>query len=186
MSGGELPIKTDEPYRCTRDCKNDDGSWRGARRAQRGCTRVDLPRVEWDIDLKKLLLEPTRRADIFFGQERKITEDERRRIRRVSSGINPEKIEDPEQGCPAGWYYTRFVNSVFPYLRRRTSSGGRVDNPRFNAAPPVVQRAVLYFEDQQEEAERSDRLLEAERWDRKAKREQAKKKAHPRRGRRRR
>ena len=59
-------------------------------------------------------------------------------------------FEEPSAGCPGGYYRTPFIDSVWPYTRRRTKDGGRVPNPRFDAAPRIVHEAVLALEVEEE------------------------------------
>lgn len=60
--------------------------------------------------------------------------------------------EDPDDGCSGAWYRTAFIDSVDRCARRRTQSGGRIPNPRFDAADDLTQAAVLYLEDEEERA----------------------------------
>lgn len=68
----------------------------------------------------------------------------------------PQKVETPyeppENGCPGAWYRSPFIDSLFPYMRRRTSDGGRVQNPRFDSAHWQTQNAILEFETEEERA----------------------------------
>lgn len=61
-------------------------------------------------------------------------------------------FEPPENGCPGAWYRSPFIDSVWPYMRRRTEAGGRVSNPRFDSADWLVQAAVLLQEVEEERA----------------------------------
>jgi len=69
----------------------------------------------------------------------------------LGRSVNWEQpFEDECQGCPGGWYRTRFIDSLDPYFRRRTGEGARVPNPRFDSADWIIQSAVMYFEGEQE------------------------------------
>ena len=61
-------------------------------------------------------------------------------------------VEDVADGCPGAWYRTAFVDSLDKYLRERTDHGDRVDNPDFTQACWQIQRAVRYFENEEERA----------------------------------
>lgn len=80
-----------------------------------------------------------------------------------------EPVEGPQDGCPAGWARSPFVNSVARYARRRTEGGGRVPNPFFDRAPWQVQEAVLYYEDEQERWHEYKARVDADRWAKKKK-----------------
>lgn len=71
-------------------------------------------------------------------------------------------------GCPGGWYRTAYMDSVAPYVRRRTDGGGRVPNPRFDAAPWQVQAAAMIVELEQERWHAEIRRLVSERAQREA------------------
>lgn len=66
--------------------------------------------------------------------------------------INPRQPpEDPGDGCPGGWYRSRFVASVYPYLRRRTKDGDRVQNLILDRTDDeLMLQWVQYLEEQQE------------------------------------
>jgi hypothetical protein len=115
-----------------------------------GCTRPDLPPITWQIRRRALLTRPKANpinCSIYFGRypdpALEGTED--------LIKVHPEYPHEPTaDGCPGGWYRTAYMDSVFPYLRRRTTAGGRVDNPRFTGAGWQVQAAVMYFEHEEE------------------------------------
>lgn len=70
--------------------------------------------------------------------------------------------EDPDEGCPGGWYRSRFVDSVLPFLRRRDGNGGRVQNLRLDRTDDdLVIDLVAYLEAEQErwEAYRAEASL---------------------------
>lgn len=55
--------------------------------------------------------------------------------------------EEPGEGCPGGWIHTRYVESLLPYLRQRTSTGLHDTNPLVHAdTAPKVLEALRYFE----------------------------------------
>lgn len=59
--------------------------------------------------------------------------------------------EDPAEGCPGGWPRSTFVESVYPYLRRRTSTGNRVQNLMLDRSDDdLLVELVQYAEQQQE------------------------------------
>jgi len=106
-------------------------------RASRGCTRVDLPPVAWDVDVTRLGHYLGRAGDASLGSEAK----------------HDEPGEDPEEGCPGGWRFAQFGYLVSRYGRRRTEHGDRVRNPNFDAIAlenPVLADAVLLFEHEEE------------------------------------
>ena len=120
---------TEDPFDCSQ-CFIDE-KWNDIERASRGCTRTDLPPVEWDID--PILLS--------------------RYVGRRSEFKHDEPGEDIEEGCPGGWRYARFGHSVVPNARRRTETGDRVHLPlydRWCAKDLVMEQAINYFESEQE------------------------------------
>lgn len=77
-----------------------------------------------------------------------------------------EPVEDPRDGCPAGWARSPFADSVARYVRTRTKDGGRVPN-RFLDAPGTpwqVWEAVYYLEYEQDRWERYRDEVDAARW----------------------
>lgn len=106
-------------------------------RASRGCTRIDLPPVTWDVDATRLQHYVGRDPDWSLGKAAKYD----------------EPGEDNEGGCPGGWRFGRFGYLVSRYGRRRTENGDRVRNPNFDRIAdgnPVLADAVQYFEAEQE------------------------------------
>ncbi len=96
-----------------------DGSFSDKSRAARGCTRIDLPRVEWDVSPGVL----TRSGYMGRPPCPGVTLEEGRKI-------NPRQpLERPSDGCPGGWYRSRFVWSLDRYFRLRADGGQRVPNP---------------------------------------------------------
>lgn len=95
----------------------------------RGCTRVDLPPVEWDIDVEEISWH--------FG-----------RHRTADNLTPPEPIED---GCPAGYQHAPMLGSLQRYYRQRTEGGHRVSNPFFDRCEDwLIQSAILYLELEEE------------------------------------
>jgi hypothetical protein len=110
-----------ERFDCETLC-SQKGEWLDHPRAKRGCTRIDLPPAD---------------AQAARGTRIKVA---------------PKyPTEDPDDGCPAGWYRSLFVASLYPYLRRRDSNGNRVTNLMLDRTDDdvIVQLAML-AEDEQE------------------------------------
>lgn len=130
-----------ERFDCSTLCSSR-GEWLDDRRTAYGCTRSDLPPVRWDVQAIRL------RSGGWMGR-RALPADTR-----LQGGIpvNPaEPFEDPLEGCPGGWYRSRFTDSVLAFARRRTEGGGRVSNPFFDRCEDeLVLQLVLYLEHQQE------------------------------------
>jgi hypothetical protein len=65
-----------------------------------------------------------------------------------SRGVIDRPTEDIEnEGCPAGWVRSPFVQSVQRYTRAPTENGGRVSNPLFDRCDDdLVIEAVLELE----------------------------------------
>lgn len=96
-----------------------DGSFQDRPREVRGCTRSDLPRVTWDVSVGALSRSGYMGRPPCPG----VTEEEGRKI-------NPKTpLERPSDGCPGGWYRSRFVLSLDRYFRVRVDGGQRVPNP---------------------------------------------------------
>lgn len=145
-----------ESFNCMRDCQTDQGEWRDDVRRARGCTLGPpyAPHVERKPTAKQLLTPafgspyrgryPDRSVRTIFGHPVSQT---------GHNGISIERLpEDPADGCPGAWYRTPLIDCVDAYARRRTRDGGRVTNPRFDAADWLIQEAVLYLEDEEERA----------------------------------
>lgn len=128
-----------ERFSCRQFCRDGHDE---AERARRGCARIDLEPVRWDVDAKKL------RSGGWMG--RAPLPPTVRRLAGIE--INPEQpFEDPTEGCPASWSRSRFVHSVMPFVRRRAEGGARVPNPFFDRCDDeLVLELVLYLEEQQE------------------------------------
>lgn len=110
----------EEPFDCDTACRrvNGDGRFDDHARAARGCTRIDLPAVEWDVAPNLV-----RRGYMGRHPMPGVREEEGRRI----SWRRP--LERPSNGCPGGWYRSRFVWSLDRYFRIRVEGGQRVPNP---------------------------------------------------------
>lgn len=151
-----------------RDCQNEDGAWNDdARRAKR-CSRIDLPPVDWDVDVRALYSGQLKRGrGIYHGRYPDKTIDDLDGI-----GIGwPEDYppESPDDGCPRGPAMGPFAASVMVYARRRTRDGGRVPN-RFldeQATPWQVWEAVYYLEEEQERWHAYCDEVDRQRWLRK-------------------
>ena len=68
--------------------------------------------------------------------------------------VNPRlPFEDPAEGCPGGWYRSRFVESLRPYMRSRTEHGGRNSNPLLDRTDDeLLIQLVLVLEREQDQA----------------------------------
>lgn len=107
-------------------------------RASRGCTRVDLPPVKWDVDVTRL--------QHYIGGAPDRSEGGK-------AAKYDEPPEDLAEGCPGGWRYARFGYLLSRYGRRRTDTGDRVQSHNFDRIAQensVLADAVLYFEAEQE------------------------------------
>lgn len=63
--------------------------------------------------------------------------------------------EDKSQGCPGGWYRSRFAQSFMRWRRRRVEGGMRVSNIRLGPmSPSLVLEAVEFFEAEEDAAVR--------------------------------
>lgn len=99
-----------------------------------GCTRADLPPVEWDVD-EQLLRKHLGRV---------------RRAGEAPSGEgDPDRLpEDPADGCPGGDQRSYFVQSLLAFgYRRRDGHGNRIANLRLDRCEDeLVLDAIAYFE----------------------------------------
>jgi hypothetical protein len=139
-------IRLTEAFDCERLCMRQvpgsDDEWSDERRASYGCTRIDLPIVPSKLQPKLIHFggemgrAPARMADKPVGVRQ----------------WNPKRpTEDPADGCPGGWYRSRFVDSVWPYLRRRDENGNRVANPLLDRCDDdLIIALVLYAEHEDE------------------------------------
>lgn len=151
-----------DPFDCDRYCRGEGGQWDPLERAARGCTRDDLPPVEWDVSADRLGHYLGRPAD--------------RSLEGQVFGSWEEPSEDFEEGCPGGWRRTAFVDSVVRHSRKRTKDGNRVGNPFFDRIEDeLLLAAVLCFEAQEdacvsyfERAQAEQRRAELERQRREA------------------
>ena len=105
------------------------------KRAALGCTRADLPAVEWDVD-------------------EQLVRKHLGRLRRVGEVPHPwqddpdRMLEEPEDGCPGGDQRSWFVQSLLAgYMRRRDQQGNRVSNLRLDRCDDdLILDAISYFE----------------------------------------
>jgi hypothetical protein len=135
-----------------------------------------LPPVRWDVDARALYSHPASGAGgshgLYLGR---YPDRELAGRRELGIPVNPdEPIEPAEDGCPAGWARSPFVESLDPYVRRRVGEGHRVPNPFFDSAPWQVQRAVLYLEIEQERWAAYRAEVDHQRWLQQQKRSKAK------------
>lgn len=118
-------------------------------RRARGCTRIDLPAVQWDVDVTRFRVHQGRNADPDLDPS--VWKIRRETPNALHQPWWRTPGEDPEGGCPGGWIRCGFIESLTPYLRKRTEGGGRVQNMRTDRCDDrLVLDAVLYFEDCQE------------------------------------
>lgn len=70
----------------------------------------------------------------------------------AAAKVHPDfPTEDASDGCPGGWYRSRFIDSLMPYLRRRDQHGGRVPNMILDRSDDdLIFELVQYAEDQEE------------------------------------
>lgn len=116
-----------------------DGELDDRARAARGCTRLDLPPVTWGVDerLVRLVGAYTGRQELCCDAERDGTSQQRQ---------HPPG-EDPAEGCPAGWRWNAFTIAFDPYIRMRTTTGGRVSNPLLDRCDdPLIHALVVQYE----------------------------------------
>lgn len=121
------------------------GDWLDKPRRKHGCTRFDLSPIPWDVDAKSL------RRGGWMGRAplpAKIVE---------LAGIKVNAklpFEEPEDGCPGGWYRSLFVASLLPYMRTRAEGGARNSNPLLDRCDDeLVVQLVMYLEHEQERQE---------------------------------
>lgn len=130
-----------------RDCQNrDGGTWNDAARSARGCTRAGLYPVRRKPTADGLY-------ELTFGTAYMGRYPDRALEGEAYLGMPvnwQQPLEDPAEGCPGAQYRVEFVDSLDPYIRRRTETGDRVANPAFDAADGFVQSAAMHFEHEQE------------------------------------
>lgn len=127
--------------------------WREAPRSERGCTRVDLAPVAWCVDPQKI------RRGGYMGRARLPPHTQRDDGLPVLWKTPPEPASD---GCPGGWYRSRFVWSLQPFMRMRAEGGQRVSNPMLDRCDDeLIMQLVLHFEHEQEafEAWKMEQIL---------------------------
>jgi hypothetical protein len=116
--------------------------WVAGKRSERGCTRVDLEPVAWHVSAQRI------RVAGYMGRRSLPPGTESEDGMRVSWRYPAER---PEGGCPGGWYRSRFVASVWPFLRRRSEHGVYNANPFFDRCDDeLVLALVLHLEHEQE------------------------------------
>lgn len=137
----KAPWKLVERFDCDIHC-SDAGAWVDGRRSERGCTRVDLPPVPWHVNAQAI------RREGYMGRSRLAPGTT------LEDGLPvrwKEPFERPSDGCPGGWYRSRFEASIEPFLRMRAEGGQRVSNPLFDRCEDeLVIALVLYLELEQE------------------------------------
>jgi len=131
----------------------------------RGCTRVDLPPVKWDVDVGQVRAYMGRSFDPDNPVFEVVAPDGRR------LPVDPDHPpEEPADGCPGGWYRTPYVESVLVYLRTRSEGGVLNQNHYLDATTDRrVLDAVYYVERERERvfAYRAKRLADEMRKQRK-------------------
>lgn len=133
----------EEPFDCDVCCRGPAG-YDDAARAARGCTRIDLPQVEWDVSAGLLRRGYMGRGPLPPG----VTMEEGHRL-------NPRKpLERLSDGCPGGWYRSRFVWGLDRYMRVRVEGGQRVSNPLLDRCEDdfILQCERLYVQEQERAA----------------------------------
>lgn len=132
----EHPTLQPHPFDCDACCRNHyDGDWEPIERAARGCSRADLPAVQWDVSRDRVCFHLGRHKEPSL-------------IGKADSTTGPwdAPFEDPAEGCPGGYAICPFVLSVLRFYRRRDKQGGRVPNPLFERADWLTQTAVMFLE----------------------------------------
>jgi hypothetical protein len=128
------PGATFNPFRCEQYCGEHGENEQ--ERIARGCTRADLPPVEWDVSADRIAF--------YVG----------------GPGGQAEPVED---GCPGGYQRSALVWSIERYYRRRDDHGGRVANPHLDRCDDfLVVDAVLYSESEEERCRLNNALQSKE------------------------
>jgi hypothetical protein len=126
------PGETFNPFRCEQYCGAQGENTQ--ERIARGCTRADLPPVEWDVSADRIAFHV---------------------------GGRDGQAEPVEDGCPGGYQRSAFVWSIDRYYRRRDDHGGRISNPHLDRCDDfLVLDAVMYAEDEEERC----RISNARQW----------------------
>lgn len=116
--------------------------WVAGMRSERGCTRVDLEPVAWHVSAQRI------RVAGYMGRPRLPAGTQ------FEDGLTVVWKRPPErfvEGCPGGWYRSRFIYSLQPFMRTRAEGGMRVPNPFFDRCDDeLVLALVLYLEHEQE------------------------------------
>lgn len=126
------------PTNCEQWCGYSDDLHDG-QRIRRGCTRFDLPPIEWDVDPETLF---------YHGRH----PDRRLHLRTLGTWERP--TEDIEDGCAGGYQRSRILSGLNQYKRARTDDGGRVSNPFFDRCGDwLILSAILYLEAEEQRCE---------------------------------
>jgi hypothetical protein len=124
------PGETWNPFRCEQYCGEHGENTQ--ERIARGCTRTDLPPVEWDVDADRIAF---------------------------NVGARDRGAEPVADGCPGGYQRSVLVGSIDRYYRRRDDHGGRVANPHLDRIDDfLVLDAVLYREAEEERCRNENAL----------------------------
>lgn len=118
------------------------GEFHDQKRSLLGCTRIDLPPVEWHVDVSRI------HSGGHMGRAPAHPSMQPSGVKRW----NPKQpTEDPTDGCPAGWYRSIFIGSIYPYLRRRDDHGNRVANLLLDRCDDdLILQLIAYAEEEQE------------------------------------
>lgn len=118
------------------------GEWLDKPRSKHGCTRIDIPPAPWDVDAKALRRGGWMGRSPLHAKTKELCDVK----------VNPAMpFEEPEDGCPGGWYRSQFVVSLLPYMRTRAEGGARNSNPLLDRCDDeLVVQLVMYLEHEQE------------------------------------
>jgi hypothetical protein len=139
------PVKLSEPYNCDQ-CLLPSGEWDPDARSARSCGRSDLVPVP---RRPTAILYQGAKSSTYLGR---YPDPDLKGEKYLGCSVLPgAPFEDPDDGCPGGWYRSPLVASILPFVRRRIPPDGhRVPNPLFDRAHRLIQEAVLYYELEQE------------------------------------
>ncbi len=142
MAWSQIPKVSDksqvyEPYDCEIVC-GSGAEWNDKARAHHRCSRKDLPPVEWDVSVKQL--------SPHMGRERlKELAGERDYHGHWFNWMVPP--EDPDDGCPGGWYRNPFAYSLRRYIRSRSREGTYSENHFLSQTDdPLIIAAIQAYE----------------------------------------
>lgn len=120
--------ETFNPFACEQFC--GPAGENAQERAARGCTRIDLPPVEWDVDAERIAFHV---------------------------GGRGRQAEPPEDGCPGGYQRSGLVCSLDRFFRQRDDHGGRISNPHLDRCDDfLVVDAVLFTEAEENRCRRDN------------------------------